>query len=910
MRGHTEKFTAIALTAIMVLSALAMPVAAAPPDPNLTSTPDDSSVSEGETFTIEYELENQGDDAGGGGLSVETPDGVDVTDVEGDGAGSPTRFFIDAPDNGESRTVTYTFEVTDASTLGSSFAIDAEAELQNDDGTATDTTSDTFTVEDDDGEPEPPDEQPLDETTQLTDDGLFFIGQTLVTDAYDDDDDVTLERSDGTFVSEVTVEDGQVTLETENRDAGEYQLVSPSGPTIEFELAVQEYNVSPDTADVVNARTGTDADVTVNSNRDGYVHVVSSPDVTAATLAGILSPPDNLEASLQDTDGDGEDELVLTGGSTQDVVNADFTGINEGQYEINFRVFDTGVSDSITINVTDAEGTASFDKLITEERTGDIVTIPISLSNTETANVTVGSDDVNYEATVRITDGNSDGSVTLEWNTYLAKQDDVGAFSVAPTPQGEAADSVTVVDSSESFEKADSRVDATNYPLSATVAGDETDVARVALREASGVTVEVESRRARPTVDNEDIDLDNSNATGSVAKGDKLVLRHQVGGVFGYGVGEEGVSLTFVETNLEDNEEAETVSLDNFELRTIDDGEPTMERSENRILAIADTDNAAFEAGQDYQAVLEVDASENPYYDENVEVTETVSIVPRDVSVDTGGSDTIRVQAVSSATISGTTSVADGTPVTVTVRSTNPEVPLLRSQTTTAQDGTFSATFNLSDAQPGQELSVTVREGQGAFTSVDGVATQAANVDASAASITDSGEVISGISAFLPNAGFVTIHDSTLQDGAVLESVRGTSKYFGPGQVNDISIRLDDPYQGGTHTIIAMAHRDTDGDAVYDFVTSEGTTDGPYVLDGSAVTGSAEVEVSTPTPTTTTPTTTPPTTTPTTTPPTTTPTPTPTTTTSDGGGVPGFGVAVALVALLAAALLATRRREE
>jgi PGF-CTERM protein len=33
------------------------------------------------------------------------------------------------------------------------------------------------------------------------------------------------------------------------------------------------------------------------------------------------------------------------------------------------------------------------------------------------------------------------------------------------------------------------------------------------------------------------------------------------------------------------------------------------------------------------------------------------------------------------------------------------------------------------------------------------------------------------------------------------------------------------------------------------------------------------------------------------------------TTTSDSGGQPGFGVAVALVALLAAALLATRRDE-
>jgi PGF-CTERM protein len=85
-------------------------------------------------------------------------------------------------------------------------------------------------------------------------------------------------------------------------------------------------------------------------------------------------------------------------------------------------------------------------------------------------------------------------------------------------------------------------------------------------------------------------------------------------------------------------------------------------------------------------------------------------------------------------------------------------------------------------------------------------------------------------SASLSDGGFVTIHDGTLLDGDALGSVRGTSSYLEAGSHEDIQVSLDESYSA-SGSIIAMPHLDTNGNEAYDFVTSEGSADGPYVSD-------------------------------------------------------------------------------
>jgi PGF-CTERM protein len=89
-------------------------------------------------------------------------------------------------------------------------------------------------------------------------------------------------------------------------------------------------------------------------------------------------------------------------------------------------------------------------------------------------------------------------------------------------------------------------------------------------------------------------------------------------------------------------------------------------------------------------------------------------------------------------------------------------------------------------------------------------------------------------SVTLADGGFVTVHDGSLQDGDVFESVRGTSTYLGPGTHTDVEVTLDDPYEA-SGTAIAMPHRDTNGNEAYDFVRSSGGNDGPYTADGAVV---------------------------------------------------------------------------
>jgi PGF-CTERM protein len=128
-----------------------------------------------------------------------------------------------------------------------------------------------------------------------------------------------------------------------------------------------------------------------------------------------------------------------------------------------------------------------------------------------------------------------------------------------------------------------------------------------------------------------------------------------------------------------------------------------------------------------------------------------------------------------------------------------------------SNDGPYTANENI--VMDGATISVT--------------ATVAADAEAS------SGETVV-VDATLHNGGFVTVHDSSLQDGDVVESIRGTSEYLAPGSHEAVEIELDEPLQEDD-TLIPMAHLDTNGNQAYDFVSGGGADDGPYTAAGGAV---------------------------------------------------------------------------
>jgi len=113
------------------------------------------------------------------------------------------------------------------------------------------------------------------------------------------------------------------------------------------------------------------------------------------------------------------------------------------------------------------------------------------------------------------------------------------------------------------------------------------------------------------------------------------------------------------------------------------------------------------------------------------------------------------------------------------------------------------------------------------------------------------GTTVTVAAVTLPEGGYVTVHDATLLDGAVVESVIGVSEYLEPGSYVDGEITLyevpgaefDQSALEETQVLIAMPHEETTDNESYDFVESDGESDGPYVQAGQPVVTAAYASV-------------------------------------------------------------------
>ena len=246
--------------------------------------------------------------------------------------------------------------------------------------------------------------------------------------------------------------------------------------------------------------------------------------------------------------------------------------------------------------------------------------------------------------------------------------------------------------------------------------------------------------------------------------------------------------------------------------------------------------------------------------------------------------ENLDLYAISGQTITGTSSADAGTSYTVELN--GPGI-VETTDASVQDDGTFSATFDLSDLDAGDEVTATI-DGDSVTYTVQEPPLATVDIRQQQSS---TGDVVTVSEAHLPEGGFVVIHNAA---GDVI----GSSDYIEPGTVEDVDVLLDSTLSAGDNQVTAMPHLDDNDNEAFDFPGN----DAPYTnADDDPVTDSATVRVpesavSTPTPE----------------PDTDTPEPDTeepdqTTTDSGDGDGPGFGIAVALVALLGAALLAVRR---
>jgi surface glycoprotein (TIGR04207 family)/PGF-CTERM protein len=334
-------------------------------------------------------------------------------------------------------------------------------------------------------------------------------------------------------------------------------------------------------------------------------------------------------------------------------------------------------------------------------------------------------------------------------------------------------------------------------------------------------------------------------------------------------------------------------------------------------------EDVQIQPGNDFDLTFDVGPAYNSTFEGGIDTykpegseTKQLDVEDRNAEFQKAGNDQVYVQAKDNESLAAETNVAPGTPVVVQVDSStgtrrandtnvSDENPIFaRKDAEVTADGTFSADFDFSDNQEGRRFSVsspgTGYENDAQKPAVIVGPASAEISDVTVAASEDELTQVTVDSVYLPDGGFVTIHDGSLQDGDTIGSIRGTSDYLEADTTHtNVVVTLDSPYtEDGT--LIAMPHKDTNYNEEYDFVDTEGAEDGPYTDGGEAVVASASVtfeQTETPTDTPSTPqmteTQTPE--------PTDTPTPTP--------DQPGFGAALALIALIGAALLAARRRD-
>ena len=787
---------------------------------------------------------------------------------------------------GSSQTVTITattqVDVANATATDETFNVTAAG------GTPSD--SDTFSVV----EPSAPDDSDKD----ITENVRLWSGQTGYTAIFDSNDDgveLFSVASDGstTFESQITVNEvGGVLLDTSGLETGDYYLndTNDDGESVKFSISEQDYSSSVSEGTVKNAGA-TNTDITVTSNRNGYTHLLTSPEVDGATIQSILGGV----GTQFDTNDDGTNDGLLIDGTTSDTLPANFTGVAAGDYTINFMVTDTGVTTSETITVQDAaEGSVAFNQSVYSEEQGDVASIVIDMENgAETSTITIGSEDVNYVANVTVMDGNGDGQVTLLWNTATAASGD-NPFQAAAAADGDSVDDFNL-----NTPELDGRLGATEYELSAEFNGEEAAVGVVSLTSPSNVERNAQTWTAAGSIAQDDLEIPGDVSQDSeIATGDYVVLQFETAGIYGTvtEASDLNASSPTDSVSVSINETADSTGINaDPKSQIAEDFELITDAENNQFFLVANEDDLANVAqGDEFEATLTIGEG-NPYVSDNTTVSTTFSIEAQSATVD---AESLEVESSENATITGTSSLSQGSELTVRLRNSGGDNPFLRQQTVTVgENGDYSAQIDLSDIPAGTNFTVNVLAGGNSLLAngaLDATVVESATANLQLASLdapttASPGETIT-VTATVENMGGAsgTEDVSFVFEG---ETVETQSVTVDAGSSQDVTFEATVPSDAGDYT------------------------HGVQVGDNDLVTAGITVEADDTTTETTTETTTKETTTEETTEETTTEETTTEeteetateTATEEEGGQPGFGIAVALVALVAAALLAVRR---
>lgn len=516
----------------------------------------------------------------------------------------------------------------------------------------------------------------------------------------------------GSLVTEIQLDSsGSAVLATGNL-AGEYVVVDENGDPVAFEngsattgasVNAASWEVAEQSLDAsfeavaVNNGYGVDSqtDLQLESNRADYRFYLFSDELSASQLADIFS---GVEL---------RNDRAVTNRSvgTSDAFEANFSEVSAGTYNITVAATDGTARDTTSIGVSDpAEGTASLANATVSDHRGDVARFNVTFDGTDQTTVALGSEDVGYFSQFTVVDEDGDGEATVAVNTF---REGLSADESGVSVLGE--DSVT--DYQLRTDPLPGPLDAATYPIRLFVGGTQTEAGTMVLNEPSveGVQVWTAPDSANPGSAAEVAEV--AAQTDNVAQDDWAIVQIDASGLSGYvddvsdlNNDETGLSMN-VTKGMEMNVPEEEVSLDQATL---------FEDEENDQLFLV-FDSSDLDADSSYQANFTV-TSANPYVSaENASsYTANFSVVDRNASID----EPVEVPPSSDATVSGNSTVAPGTALTVQVENTAANPFFERQTATVSEDGTWEASFDLSGVPNGTEFNVTVEEPEANATGV------------------------------------------------------------------------------------------------------------------------------------------------------------------------------------------------
>ncbi|MFC4553147.1 MULTISPECIES: BGTF surface domain-containing protein [Halorussus] len=560
----------------------------------------------------------------------------------------------------------------------------------------------------------------------------------------------------GSAVVGTTNLDGQYVVVNQNNEPVVFQngTAQTAGSVSEasFEVATQTLNASFADSTVTNddsqdART----DLRLQSNRAGYQVVLSSDQLSPSQLQSVFS-------DVEVRDG----RAVVTRNASSDAVfDANFTGISPGDYEVTVATADGTAQDTAAISVREpAEGSASLQNQTVVEQRGDVARFNVTFNGTDRATVKLGSRQVNYLSQFTVTDQDGDGTATVLVNTYTAGQD-ANASGISVAGEDGLSNFRMLTD------PIPGRLDAVNYPIQLSVGAQTTGVGVLQLQNRSSDSIQVWTAPDQESVGNVGQITEVASQSDTVAYQDWAIVQVQASGLYGYvqNVSDLNNETTGLSMNLtrvgEINVPDQEVPLDQANL--------IVDESGNQFFLVVDSNT--LEPNATYRANFTV-SEENPYVarGNSTTLSTNFTVVPRNVTIDDA-----TPPATANATVSGSSTLAPGTELTLVAESTGGTPFFQRTTTEVGQNGSWQATFDLSDVPQGTNFTVRVEEANASEIGAVGGGQGGAQQTTTAAGTTQATTTAAGTTAAeTTTAATTTAAGTTETTVAALSSLAGT----------------------------------------------------------------------------------------------------------------------------------------